>query len=219
MKTKDATLRQSAKILSLFEDTPLDQVQAILKSGLMADLRDGNIANVKRDEFQRLLGLKPLTDPLLNWLGTITLSVTTETFIVRDRIDEIKKSGRQIYMGSNFEEWFFGKTVEMIGEKQLRYGKLLRSEVDRPIISQLGGEAKAETTLAEIFGLMEMQKNGEKGVLLINGYANIFYVRDANGVPRAVLVYWDDDRWHLHAYSVGNPIRWAEGYRVFSRNS
>jgi len=185
----------------------------------MADLRDGNIANVKRDEFRRLLGPKPLTEHLLNWLGTITLSATAETFVVRDRINEIKKSGRQIYTGSNFEKWFFDKTIELIGEKQLRYGKLLRDEVDRLIIAELGGEAKAETTLAEIFGLMEMQKNDEKGVLLNNGYANIFYVRDIVGVLRAVLAFWYGDSWLLDADSVELSSGWHEGYLVLSRNS
>ncbi len=219
MKTKDATLRQSAKILSLFEDTSLDQVQAILGSGLMADLRDGNIAEVKRDEFRRLLGLNPLTEPLLDWLGTVTVPAEIQRFIVRDRIDEIKKSGGRIYTGSHFEGWFFGKTVEPIGETQLRYGKLLRAEVDGPIIAELGGEIKAETTLAEIFGLIEMQKKGEKGALLINGYANIFFVRDIDSALRIVRANWHDGGWDLDANSVGHPFRWSWLQQVFSHNS
>lgn len=57
---KAATLKQSAKILSLFEDTPLDQVQNLLKSGLLADLRDANVPNkINRNEFRRWIGLKP----------------------------------------------------------------------------------------------------------------------------------------------------------------
>lgn len=57
---KDATLKQSAKLLSIFEDTPSEQVQAILESGLLADLRDGNIAEINREEFRQLVGLEPL---------------------------------------------------------------------------------------------------------------------------------------------------------------
>ena len=165
------------------------------------------------------LRLRPLTEPLLDWLGTVTVSAEIQRFIVRDRIAEIKKSGRQIYTGSNFEEWFFDKIVEPIGKTQLRRGKLLRAEVDRPIIAELGGEIKAETSLAEIFGLMEMQKNGEKGALLNNDYANIFYVCDTKGVLRTVAVHWNDARWNLHAFSVENPLGWLKGYQVFSRNS
>ena len=59
--------------------------------------------------------------------------------------------------------------------------------VDGPILAELGGEAKAETTLTEVYSLMEAQKNGENGPLLTNGYANIFYVRDVNGALRAVV--------------------------------
>lgn len=56
---KTATLKQSAKILSLFEDTPLEQVQDLLESGILADLRDANVSKINRDEFRRLIGLKP----------------------------------------------------------------------------------------------------------------------------------------------------------------
>ena len=56
---KKATLNQAAKILSIFENTPAEQIQEILSSGLLADLRDGNITNVDRDEFRKILGLIP----------------------------------------------------------------------------------------------------------------------------------------------------------------
>ncbi len=57
---KDATLKQASKLLLLFGDTPSEQLQAILASGLLADLRDANIANINRDEFRKMIGLKPL---------------------------------------------------------------------------------------------------------------------------------------------------------------
>jgi len=56
-----------------------------------------------------------------------------------------------------------------------------------------------------MFSPMEKQKNGEDGVLLNNGYANIFYIRDQNGVLRAVRVYWDDGSWRVYAHGVTNP--------------
>lgn len=58
---QDGTLKQASKVLSLFEETPGDQIQALLESGLLADLRDGNIAEVKRDDLRRLVGLVPLS--------------------------------------------------------------------------------------------------------------------------------------------------------------
>ena len=57
---ENATLKQAAKIISLFNETPNEKVQALLASGLLADIRDGNVAQVNRDEFRGLLGLDPL---------------------------------------------------------------------------------------------------------------------------------------------------------------
>jgi len=55
----NATLKQAGKIISLFDETPNEQIQAILSSGLLADLRDGNVNQTDRNEFRRLLGLDP----------------------------------------------------------------------------------------------------------------------------------------------------------------
>lgn len=52
------TGKQAKKILEIFEDTPVEQVQAILASGLLTDLRDANFSKeIDRSEVQRLLGL------------------------------------------------------------------------------------------------------------------------------------------------------------------
>ncbi len=66
---------------------------------------------------------------------------------------------------------------------------------------------------------MAAQPNGEKGTLLNDGSANIFYVPDLKGVLRAVYVYWYDGRWRVDANPVEGPGRWYGGDRVFSRNS
>ena len=65
---------------------------------------------------------------------------------------------------------------------------------------------------------MSFQPNGELGVLLTNGWANIFYVLYANGVLRALIVDWDGGGWGVSALSVSDPRRWFDGSRVFSRN-
>ena len=161
---------------------------------------------------------EPQPEPLLKFLGIVTIPAT-ERFIVSDRIAAIRKSGRKIYTGSNFEKWFFEITVEPIEETQLRHYKLLKAEVDGTIIAELGGKIKAETTFSGMLALMEKQANGENGILLTNGYANIFYIRDGNGVLRAVGCYWDGGGWYVRADSVEGPDRWGEGYQVFSCNS
>lgn len=51
--------KQAKKLIGIFENTPTEQVQAVIESGFLADLRDGNIDAVSRDNFRKLLGLVP----------------------------------------------------------------------------------------------------------------------------------------------------------------
>lgn len=123
-------------------------------------------------------------------------------------------------MCDNFKEWFLGKTEDPILQTTLCVHKLrLISSLDTPIIAELGGEAKAETTLQDVFSLMQMQWYGQGGILLTNGYVNIFYVRDVNGALRTVRVRWYDDGWRVDAHDVLDPTERFYGRQVFSRNS
>ena len=166
------------------------------------------------------------TSSILELVSTVMVSATTSKFVAKEWFvcDTGRKAKVKIsYLGNNFTEWFLsgsGKTENPINEQTLRYHKLRQSSVDGPIIAELGGVEKSETTLSEMFALMEKQGKGEAGVLLNNnGYANIFYVRDQNGVLRAVYVFWRGDGWNVSAFSVENPGRWGGGGQVFSRNS
>ena len=220
---KDATLRQAEKILSLFGDTPLEQVQAILGSGLFADLRDGNIAQVNRNEFRKILGLNSLTLKREIFLNTMTVPATAERFIARNEFVVKSTRVKICWLSNDFKSWFLGKIEEPIGETTLRYWKLRKGSLDSLIIAKLGGRTKAETTLAEMFSLMKRQRNGEKGVLLTNGLVNIFYIHDINGVLRAVSIWWDDGGWwgdggwRVGAYPIEDPNRWVTDFLVFSR--
>ena len=101
---KEATLDQAAKILALFKDTPSEQVQDLLESGFLADLRDGNIADVNRDEFRRLVGLEPLFAPR-EWQvwKTITLGTHKDADAIRQAL---KANGCRI---SNYGNDILGK--------------------------------------------------------------------------------------------------------------
>ena len=161
-----------------------------------------------------------IVEKLLEIVGTVTVPATTKMFRAGASFLLKQDGGICSYLGDNFKHWFLegdGKTEEPIGGQTLRYAKLRKSSKDAPIIDELGSEAKAETTLTEMFFLMEKQKNGEAGALLNNGYTNIFYIKDASGMLRAVNVYWFDDGWRVHANAVGSPRRWIDGHRVFSR--
>lgn len=168
--------------------------------------------------------LKP-TPSILKLVSTVVVSATTSKFVAKEKFVVNTKRNAPVKISAvwdNFTSWFLSgdsKIEDPISEQTLRYNKLRKSSVDGPIITELGGEEKSETTLAEMFSLMEKQKNGEDGVLLNKGYANIFYIRDQNSVLRAVHVRWCDGGWFVLADSVEDPNGWSVGCQVFSRNS
>jgi hypothetical protein len=224
---KTATLEQGMKVQKMIVDKgiPTEQLQWAFDSGALSDLFDANPADFNRDAFRTFLGLKPLNPPappLLISLGAIEVAATTTSFVGRDYF--VQSTAKSVtvkisYVSDYFKDRFYGKTEEAFGGSTLNYGKLSRSSVDGPIIAELGGKAKAETTLTEIYALMVAQKNGGKGPLLTNGYANIFYVRDINAVLRAVGAGWRVGGWRVGARGVVSPSAWCDDGRVFSRNS
>ena len=122
------------------------------------------------------------------------------------------------YYGTNFTNWFRSKVEENVPKDDPVPVDLKRSATDREIVDALGGEEKAEVTLAEIWRLLLRQPKGEFGHLLVNERVNLFYVRDVNNILRVVFVYRYDDSWSMSASTVIDR-RWHDGYRVFSRNS
>lgn len=197
---------------SFFSDLPTADAQWVIQNP------KGGIALF----IEAIQNRKKEVESLLKFIDTVAVAMTTKKFIARDKfvVDTGKKAKVKISFLSNvFKEEFLNKVEDPIGAAILGYHKLLQFSVDTPIIAELGGEGKVETSLTEMFSLMEMQSNGESGKLLTNGYANIFYIRNSAGVLRAVDVDWIVVGWFVSADSVGIPYRWGAGDRVFSRNS
>lgn len=217
-----ATFDQAQHLLLLGEQADLDceQWQTVFGLGVLADIFEAvkSGKQIDREVVRKALGL----DILFEFVDTAVIPATCK-FVARDKfvVDASDKVGVKIaWLVSNFEEWFLDKIEEPAGESELCCHGLLKPSLDGPIIAELGGESKkVETTLAELFSLLKKQGNGEDGVLLTNGYANIFYSRDINGELRAVSVCWRGVGWSVHACSVERPYRWRVGDRVFSRNS
>lgn len=151
-----------------------------------------------------------------------TVFPTTTRFVAKNKfiVDTSKKAEVKIsFLGDNFRNWFLGKTEDPFAGSTIHGRKLEKNSVDGPILSELGGNEAAETTLAETYAMMLAQPNGESGELLNNGDANIFYVRDIDGTLRAVRVYWYGDGWRVRSYSVKDSLDWNADGRVVSRNS
>lgn len=163
---------------------------------------------------------------ILDLVGVALIGAITSKFVAKDKFVVNTKRNAPVKIsavGGNFTSWFLsgdGKIEDPFMEQgTLRYHTLRQSSTNGHIIAELGSAKKSETTLSEMFSLMEKQGKGENGVLLNNRYyASIFYIKDQNGVLRSVFVLWDDDGWRVDADSVGYPDRWSEGCQVFSRD-
>jgi hypothetical protein len=147
---------------------------------------------------------------LLEPSGTVTVPATTKPFVAKDNFKTKKDGGICSYLGDNFKLWFLGKIEEPRQESELKYSKLTRSSVDKPILAELGNTA--DVTLGEVFYLMEA------GTLRKDAWY-ISYVVDANGNRRAVRVRWCGGGWFVYARSVGDPSEWLADFVVCSRNS
>jgi hypothetical protein len=131
-----------------------------------------------RNEYE----LKPVpkaVEKLLLRVGTFSVSATTEKFVVADKFvvntddtEEVKIA----WVGNNLKNWFFKTVEKSTPSGVLLIQKLAKASVDGPIITELGGVLKAQTSLGEMFALMKKQGKGEKGDLLTNGWATIFYI-------------------------------------------
>ena len=214
-----ATLELTQKIQMHFPpDIDPDIVQAW--NGCPKEVISANLAGIFGKMPEMVTSKQP--ELLLEPIGTVNVPATTERFVAKDCFvkDISRKAKVKIsYLGGNFVAWFLGKTEEPIPETTLRYAKLRKPSADGPIIAELGGAAKIETTLIEAHALMAKQPEGEDGVLFNNGWANIFYIQDINSTLRTVSVFWYDVGWRVNASSVEDPAGWNDGSRVFSSNS
>lgn len=161
------------------------------------------------------------TQSILEFLGESTITLTSDRFVANDHfvVDMSARAKVKIsYLGDNFKANFLGMVEETTkgGKITVRHRRLLKDSWDKEIIAQLGAGPMVTTPLVAIFALMAEQGNGENGTLLTNGYANIFYIRDANGTLWAVLVSWFGGGWDVNAHSVSDPGGWYARYRVFS---
>ena len=137
-------------------------------------------------------------------------------FVVADHFTTDNATVEFSYIGDSFKSRFYGKTEEAKDVSVPRvHHDLCKFFSDREILDDLGN--KAETTMAGIYELLKLQPTGgEAGALLINGFVNIFFVRDVKSVPRIVFIGWYDGNWDMDAVSVKDTCGWHTGRRVFS---
>ena len=137
------------------------------------------------------------------------------------------------FLGGGLREWHVPKTEKPVGETTLRYYDFRKPPGPQTfshaaIIEELGGSVKAQTSLRELFYLMEKQASGSPGPLrnappFSEDYgANYFYVENVGGDLEVIEVSWavangeEDHGWFVESCKVETPIP-PKG-RVFSHN-
>ncbi len=189
----------------------LGQLNAMLKN-IMAqmDIDDPN-------EAIRCINAGEWVVKMSNLLKRVTTMAVngTKKFVASEHLKEANVG----LTGSNFDKLFLGKVEENVGDATIAVDRLEKASPDAPIMAELGG--RAEIQLAHFFGPLKAQSRGEAGVLLVNGCANVAYIRGTDGDVWAVGAYWDSDYgcWYVGAYSVGDPRGWIAGFQVLSRDS
>lgn len=112
------------------------------------------------------------------------------------------------------------KKVKSLPALMISHQTLIKAATDAEIRRELPeGHIFQDTSAFCVYlsVMIEQQKNSEDGILLNNGYANIFYVIGKNGEVFMVGVDWCSDyrRWDVFAWPLG-VNRWDAGSRAFS---
>lgn len=162
---------------------------------------------------------KPKTRRLLEPIGSTIVELSPGTFPDGDR----SKVGDNVpieisYCRDGFCEWMLGLERQPPVKKKIRWFRLLRESNYDLIISKLGGEQKAETAPSIILELVRRQKSGKTGVLLVNKFENVFFVRDTKNVLRSVYIFRCDKKWIMCCGRTEYPGRCSAKRRVFSSN-
>lgn len=112
------------------------------------------------------------------------------------------------------------ETVKNIGSIQADFFDLRKDSSDHEVRGDLPvhHEFGLIEGLALIVWLLLKQWNGEEGSLLINGRANIFYIKIVGNKFLGVSVFRNDRKWHVDVWRLGEVELWYVDLRVFSRN-
>lgn len=164
-------------------------------------------------------GAKKLALKYLKRIGNIVVKTSASVKSSFFKTDGAVK----LYFWDNFKSWILSAIPEEIPafEGTVLKTQLTRSMKDSDIHKELVNPTPFAVVefAAIIIHLLLKQAKGEDGVLLNNGYANIFYVQLADGRVGAVGVCWcsDDQGWGFRACDLGGGT-WLGGHAVFSRS-
>lgn len=176
-------------------------------------------AEVLEQKLLEFLSQPPVDSSFLKSLGKFFIIISGEMLTVTEKgfaVGEKTGSARIVDTTPNFRHWFGGWKVEMT-KSHLRSHEIVKEATNKDIIAALGGEKKVELQLSEIFSLMELQGEGQGGVLLVDGKSNTFFARNRHGQLKEIILTWHLAGWQRSAYDLYTAVPAKVGTRIFTR--
>lgn len=128
-----------------------------------------------------------------------------------------------LWVDSDLERYVGLETRVTRSSDALKRRQLEVNENEATMFGQPGSDQYAQTLanacdLGQIAELIVAQEGGKTGVLLNNGYANIFPVCGKDGTLHVVYVGWDGGvrKWYVYCFPFEADVVWSAGYQVFS---
>ncbi len=216
------TMKQAEKILASFDGLFREKVQEIIESGVLADLRDGDLnkfSKKARNDFRQSLGLSPLD--IITFFAFFYVPSIQEPFVAKEKF-RIGNAGIK-FISNGFRQFFLeggkenrGKIEQPMRDQSCGQFVLEESSFNRDIMAEIAkkDDLAPSFTLSGMFFLMEIQANGGIGNLIVGGKHNVFYVPDASKSYKSVACSFDKG-WHISAQHIDSAPRWEKGCRVF----
>lgn len=146
---------------------------------------------------------KPVDEgPLLAYESTWSTHWLRESFVADEHLKVNRSSNAMIpikRLGDNIKLWFAGKVEDPRNEGKLWKTRLQRWAHDKEVFNNLG-EEKVETTLWEMLCFLSNVHT--------KGDWYIFYIRDTQGILRAVDAIWNTEvtsGWLIDANEINLP--------------
>ena len=198
---KEATLKQAGKVLEVIGDTPCDQLQKLLGSGLFSDLLLLDVANidsVDRNVFRRVIGLEPLgiSAMITSYIVSIDYNRSVKNGIKAGNYD-LKNND---ITSDNFPSREVGTRESQI--KLFHFGKIMGTD---EVLGGIDRQGYRPIILKELLALGEKYPNLQRKFPII-GLGSVWRnsngpyccpCLDGDGLERDLSLYWIGSRWDV----------------------